>query len=101
MKASTLDDVMKKTFRWIRQRKTAAEKEVEAGELQYVMSPSGEVPANIILRNKLSDKGRVRRIKEKVWRVLHHPRRIRQKLLTDAWMDRFDEVRPAYGFGGL
>lgn len=74
MKADKLDSVTKKTFKWVRNRKTAAEREAEVrleGEDQL---SDGTVPDHILQRDKLADKGRIRRFKEKVWRVLKMPK---------------------------
>ena len=70
MKAEKLDTVTYSTFKWLRNRKTAAEQEEEANS--EGRSPS-VVSTDILQRNKQSDKGRVRRIKDKVWRVLKLP----------------------------
>ncbi len=73
---------------------TASEREAEARQLLGAEDPAPEaVSADIVSRDKLADKGRVRRIKVKVYRVLELPKIMQEKLLGDAWKDRFDEVR--------
>ena len=57
-------------------------------------SASGNVPAHIRELEKQADKGRIRRLKEKVMRVLLLPKRTREKLLSTTWKALFAEVRP-------
>ena len=74
MKAGTLDSVTDLTFQWERNRTTASEREAEMRQLVGAEDPAPEtVSADIVARDKLADKGRVRRIKVKVYRVLALP----------------------------
>ena len=66
MKAGTLDPLSAKTFAWIKNRPTAA-------ELELKMSPE-DVSDEFAKKEKQSDKGRISRLKDKVWRLIGQPR---------------------------
>ena len=75
MKAGKLDDVTHKTFKWMKNRLTAAEKEqLERDKNGDQDVPAEQKPLNIVERDKRADKGRIRRIKEKVIRIIAQPR---------------------------
>ena len=69
LKTNTLDKVTLETFKWKRLRKTAAERETEAIS-KGIHSGPRLTAEELASATKLADKGRVRRIKDKVRRVL-------------------------------
>ena len=97
MKSGTLDAVTHSTFRWLRNRKTAAEREA-AAQANKNDSASESVPADTRVRDKLADKGRVRRIKVKIWRIVVLPKKTREKLLGTEWKAVFSNVKPNLSF---
>ena len=64
MKQNALDPVTLNTFKWIRNRPTAAEREAILGIEQDALSPE------IVARDYRSDKARVRRIGDKIKKLL-------------------------------
>ena len=50
-------------------------------------------PREMVERDKLSDKGRVRRLIEKVQRVLRESPQERRRLLSEEWVERFEAVK--------
>ena len=84
MKERTLDPLTLRTFQWIKGRMTAAERaRLRAGR---------NGPTEHICE-KESDKGRIRRLKVKVQRVMSRPRAEWQKFLSPAWIELFDQVK--------
>ena len=92
LKQGTLDHRTNTTFKWLRNRMTAYEK-------AQAQLPAGEAAsgAGLITTEKIkqSEKDRVRRIKNKVWRVLEKPQAERKKLLGGKWLARFDLIKPS------
>ena len=91
MKAGTLSDLMRQTFKWKRNRRTEGEKQlliVKSAGMEMPL-PTEEEAAAMKKRDKLSDKGRVRRLIEKVWHVLSLPLEEIQKLVSPDYIDRF------------
>ena len=83
-----MDRRTKQTFKWLRNRTTAHERALQ----DVVEGKTTEVPNVTIKQVKQSEKDRVRRIKNKIMRVLAKPREERKKLVSAKWLDRFDEV---------
>ena len=81
MKDKTIDPLTLNTFKWIKNRYTAAER------AEFNLGQNG--PTNTICE-KECNKGRIRRLKVKVKRVMSLPRSERQALLSPSWMDLFD-----------
>ena len=54
----------------------------------------GLTKEQIVQRDKLSDKGRVRRLIEKVKKVLIEPKEERYRLVSEKWIDRFEAINP-------
>ena len=93
MKQGGLQGKARDTFKWIKNRATVAEQLEKALNTKHKSDSVQEqlVPQELI---KLSDKGRVRRIKEKVWKVLERPTGERKRMLDEVWMKKFDVIKP-------
>ena len=71
MEAGTLDELTLNTFQWSQYRPTATERAALGKEQgTYATAEEEEIERN---RKLLEDKGRIRRIKVKVWRLLSKP----------------------------
>ena len=98
MKAGTLDSVTSNTFKWMKNRLTAAEKEKLEQDKNLIINrdQSADDPApkplHIINRDKRADKGRIRRIKEKVIRIKTRPRSQQEEMLSPDWLALFDSL---------
>ena len=78
-----LDVKTYQTFRWQRRRLALHEKAALQDD------SSGYWNADTIKQKKESDKGRVRKLKVKVWNVLKRPYSEQQELLGPGWLERF------------
>ena len=85
MKERKLDPITKNTFKWNRKRLTAAERaQIQICKKQGKKIKKGKnMPTIDEELVKQSDKGRVRRIKEKVWKVLNRPSNMKLRLTND------------------
>lgn len=88
MKDGTLDEVTGQTFKWIRNRLTAAEREEVLGVRQDVDVNDPEIKA----RDYRADKGRIRRLKEKIERVLKMPQAAKQEMIGAHWLERLENL---------
>ena len=88
MKAGTLDAITGQTFRWIRNRLTAAEREEVLGVRQEVDVNDPDIKA----RDYRADKGRIRRLKEKIERVLKMPQATKQEMIGAHWLERLENM---------
>ena len=86
MQLGTLDAVTRKTFKWIKNRPTAAEREAREETNDNRNRCTATRARMIIVRDKIADKGRVRRLKEKVRRILKLPKDIRRTLASARWL---------------
>ena len=93
MKGGGLDEVTAKTFAWIRNRPTAAERELAAGkDDQNSALTTDEKSPEVIARDYRADKGRIRRIGEKVVRLLTKPYALRMQLVSPEWFERIEQI---------
>ena len=88
MKYGTLDPVTGSTFAWIRNRPTAAERE----EMDPAHASTIKMTAEIHARDYRADKGRIRRLREKLERLLAQPSDMRARLVSPKWFDRFEII---------
>ena len=75
MKDGTLDELTARTFKWIRNRPTASEREHE--------TPNPDDLPEIIAREKRADKGRISRLISKVRRVAEMPRYAQEMCVSE------------------
>ena len=83
LQQNTLDQQTLRTFKWQRKRLTLHERAVLLGESKDVLDEQ------TIKQIKESDKGRVRKIKVKVWAVLRRPHSLQRHLLGPDWLEKF------------
>ena len=88
MKEGRLDGRTQNTFKWIKNRPTAAEREEMENASNGTKSPE------IIKRDQRADKGRISRIKIKVWQVISRPRAERKKLVGQEWYLLMNKIDP-------
>ena len=83
MKQKTLDPLTAKHFQWMNGRMIASEREELNGTRtnEIVLDPA------IISRDKTAEKGRVRRLKVKVLRLLDRPEIEWSKLVGPEWVE--------------
>ena len=83
LKAKSLDPQTLETFKWKRKRLSLYEK--------VALSKSENGPQTVVSerQRKESDKGRVRKIKAKVWHVLLKSEVDQKRLLGTEWFEKF------------
>ena len=97
MKLGKLDATTSTTFAWIKNRPTAAERETKQQidkfdqvSDQTSQCQSTQLTAEIIARNYRADKGRIRRLGEKLVRLLAKPKATQVQLLGPEWFERIE-----------
>ena len=88
MKDGTLDDITAQTFKWIKNRLTAAEREEVSGVREEVDVNDPQIKA----RDYRADKGRIRRLKEKIERVLKMPQAAKEEMIGAHWLERLENL---------
>ena len=83
---NTLDAKTYKTFKWQRNRLTLQEKAELEGQTINMTAEKA------IQQKKESDKGRVRKLKVKVWNVITKPYSEQRKLLSPYWLEKFQQL---------
>ena len=86
MKSGALDPLTHDTFKWIRNRPTAAEREAMLG------MPPQPKSAEIVARDYRSDKARIRRIGEKMCRLLAKPVDEQERLVSRWGLERMRTI---------
>lgn len=98
MKEGRLCARTQKTFSWINNRPTAAEREDQAKELDPAYPAQKETRTEAtkytILRDMRADKGRISRLKIKVWQVIAQPRAERKKQVGREWYLLMNKIDP-------
>ena len=85
LRNNTLDPRTHETFKWQRKRLALYEK------AQLQTNPDQAAPTFTVQQQKESDKGRVRKIKVKVKRVLEMPYCVQKLKLGKEWLEKFME----------
>ena len=83
---NALDVKTYQTFKWQRRRLALYEKAA------LLDDSTGYWNAHTIKQKKESDKGRVRKLKVKVWKIIKKPYSQQQELIGPEWLERFQHL---------
>ena len=92
MVAGTLDKKTNETFKWIKNRPIAAERERQEQSTTSKELGNKMKSSDIVARDKKANKGRVRRLKDKVSRILDKPQEVRMSLLSTKWLKMLNQI---------